>query len=270
MDTRNFNTRDPSVKRILTEIKEFEKNPNPDYYASPLEDNIFEWHFTIRGAPSTPFSSGLYHGTISLPAEYPFKPPHITLSTPNGRFEVNTRICLTISAHHPEHWQPSWSIRTVLVALIAFMETKAEGIGSLECDETVRRRLAKDSVNWKCAVCKKRNDEILVAKSEEELSQEGRKEEEKEKGKEEDKEEGKEKKKEEEEEVKVEVVVVEKRVEEIRNEVVRNNGGSSGVVMSSRSGDLGRGGMDWSKNIMMTVFILILALLINKYTHVLW
>lgn len=28
---------------------------------------------------------------------------------PNGRFEVGKKICLSISGHHPETWQPSWS-----------------------------------------------------------------------------------------------------------------------------------------------------------------
>lgn len=56
------------------------------------------------------------------------KPPNIVLLTPNGRFEVGTKICLSISAHHPESWQPSWSIRTVLVALIGFLPTKDNGI----------------------------------------------------------------------------------------------------------------------------------------------
>ncbi|KAG9450582.1 hypothetical protein H6P81_010547 [Aristolochia fimbriata] len=31
------------------------------------------------------------------------------LQEPNGRFETQTKICLSISNHHPEHWQPSWS-----------------------------------------------------------------------------------------------------------------------------------------------------------------
>ena len=75
---------------------------------------------------------GIYHGRIILPAEYPFKPPSFTLLTPNGRFELNTKICLSISSHHPEHWQPSWSIRTALTALIAFMPSPGQGaIGSL-------------------------------------------------------------------------------------------------------------------------------------------
>ena len=52
--------------------------------------------------------------------------------TPNGRFETNTKICLSISSYHPEHWQPSWSMRTALTALIAFLPTHGQGaIGSL-------------------------------------------------------------------------------------------------------------------------------------------
>ncbi len=56
--------------------------------------------------------------------------------TQNGRFETGVKICLSISSHHPEHWQPSWSMRTALTALIAFMPTPGNGaIGSM-----VRRR----------------------------------------------------------------------------------------------------------------------------------
>lgn len=37
---------------------------------------------------------------------------------PNGRFETNKKICLSISGHHPESWQPSWSLRTAMLAII--------------------------------------------------------------------------------------------------------------------------------------------------------
>ncbi len=112
---------------------------------------------------------GIYHGRIVLPAEYPFKPPTFSFLTvrrcwlhlcqlyvclmrftrhiqPNGRFEVNTKICLSISTHHPEHWQPSWSIRTALVALAAFFPTKTDGaIGALSYSAEERRALAAAS-----------------------------------------------------------------------------------------------------------------------------
>lgn len=120
-----------------------QSNPSDDFMSLPLEENIFEWQFAIRGPGDTEFEGGIYHGRIQLPAEYPFKPPSFMLLTPNGRFETQTKICLSISNHHPEHWQPSWSVRTALVALIAFMPTNPNGaLGSLDYKKDERRALA--------------------------------------------------------------------------------------------------------------------------------
>ncbi|KAK8478243.1 hypothetical protein V6N13_069954 [Hibiscus sabdariffa] len=138
-----YNLKNPAVKRILQEVKEMQSNPSDDFMSLPLEENIFEWQFAIRGPRDSEFEGGIYHGRIQLPAEYPFKPPSFMLLTPNGRFETQTKICLSISNHHPEHWQPSWSVRTALVALIAFMPTSPNGaLGSLEYTKEERRALA--------------------------------------------------------------------------------------------------------------------------------
>ncbi|KAJ1460323.1 ubiquitin-conjugating enzyme/RWD-like protein [Pelagophyceae sp. CCMP2097] len=123
----------PAVRRIQADIRELAANPTSEYHAAPLEDSLFEWHFTVRGPQGTDFQGGVYHGRISLPAEYPFKPPSIMLLTPSGRFETNKKICLSISAHHPEHWQPAWGIRTIIEALVAFFPTPADSaIGALQ------------------------------------------------------------------------------------------------------------------------------------------
>ena len=53
--------------------------PTYEYAAKPLEDNLFEWHFTFRGPESSEFEGGIYHGRIILPPEYPMKPPSIIL-----------------------------------------------------------------------------------------------------------------------------------------------------------------------------------------------
>jgi len=149
-----YNVNNPSIKRILREVKEMEAEPSNQYTAAPLEENLFEWHFTIRGPAGTEFEGGLYHGRIILPPEYPFKPPNIVLLNHSGRFEVGTKICLSISSYHPEHWQPSWSIRTVLVALISFMPTKGEGaIGAIDYPPEERRKFAAKSVNFICEKC---------------------------------------------------------------------------------------------------------------------
>ncbi|XP_073134456.1 ubiquitin-conjugating enzyme E2 32 [Henckelia pumila] len=146
MAEEKFNRKNPAVKRILQELKEMQSNPSDDFMSLPLEENIFEWQFAIRGPRDSEFEGGVYHGRIQLPAEYPFKPPSFMLLTPNGRFETQTKICLSISNHHPEHWQPCWSVRTALVALIAFMPTSPNGaLGSLDYPIEERRKLAVKS-----------------------------------------------------------------------------------------------------------------------------
>jgi len=100
----------------------------------------------------------LYHGKVILPLEYPLKPPDIIFLTPNGRFEVGKKICLTISSHHAESWRPSWSVRTALLAIIAFMPTRGDGaIASLDWPAQERKRLATQSLAWKCSKCNSYN-----------------------------------------------------------------------------------------------------------------
>ncbi|XP_075993406.1 ubiquitin-conjugating enzyme E2 J1 [Genypterus blacodes] len=148
-----YNLKSPAVKRLMKEAAEL-RDPTEHYHAQPLEDNLFEWHFSVRGPPDSDFDGGVYHGRIVLPPEYPMKPPSIILLTPNGRFEVGKKICLSISGHHPETWQPSWSIRTALIAIIGFMPTKGEGaIGSLDYTPEERKALAKKSQDFCCESC---------------------------------------------------------------------------------------------------------------------
>ncbi|XP_039603929.1 ubiquitin-conjugating enzyme E2 J1 isoform X2 [Polypterus senegalus] len=148
-----YNRKSPAVKRLMKEAAEL-RDPTEHYHAQPLEDNLFEWHFTVRGPPDSDFDGGIYHGRIVLPPEYPMKPPSIILLTPNGRFEVGKKICLSISGHHPETWQPSWSIRTALIAIIGFMPTRGEGaIGSLDYTPEERKMLAKKSQDYCCESC---------------------------------------------------------------------------------------------------------------------
>lgn len=143
-----------AIRRIKADMKELNFQKSPNYHAFPLEDNMFEWHFTIRGPPNTEFCDGIYHGRIILPAEYPFKPPNFIFLTPNGRFQCNQKICLSFTSYHQELWQPAWGIRTMLEAIISFLPTPVDGaIGGLERSKEERIRLAKESHNFVCNVC---------------------------------------------------------------------------------------------------------------------
>ena len=162
MSKEKVNKNCPGVKRLMREAAELAE-PTEHYYAAPLEDNLFEWHFTVRGQEGSSFEGGLYHGRIMFPPEYPLKPPSVMLLTPNGRFEINRKICLSMSEYHPETWQPSWSIRTVLLAIVGFMPTPGKGaIGALDWTDAERKKLALQSVKWSCKGCGADNRDVLL------------------------------------------------------------------------------------------------------------
>lgn len=157
-----YNTNSASVKRLMRESKEM-REATELYYCQPTEEDLFEWHFTIRGPVATEFENGIYHGRIILPVEYPMKPPSIILLTESGRFKTNEKICLSISGHHVETWTPTWGIRTALLAIIGFMETPGEGaLGSLDYPAEERRILAKKSLSYVCPKCAVANSELLL------------------------------------------------------------------------------------------------------------
>ncbi|KAG9100391.1 hypothetical protein FRC06_004167 [Ceratobasidium sp. 370] len=165
MATRSsHNKNNSAVKRILQEAKELQNDPSYEYSAGPLENDIFEWHATLRGAPDTEFEGGLYHCRVLLPAEYPFRPPSIMLLTPNGRFELNKKICISFTNYHEELWQPAWGVRTAIIGLQGFFPHKGEaavGVGALEYPISERKRLAALSRDWYCPDCQQTNLESL-------------------------------------------------------------------------------------------------------------
>lgn len=146
----------PSTRRLMKEATDLTTNPSPHFTASPISDsNLYDWHFTLAGPPPpSPYAHGIYHGRILFPPTYPLRPPSFRFLTPTGRFEVNREICLSISGHHEESWQPAWGVRTALVALRSFMDGDARGqVGGVDLGDGERRVLAGESRRWRCGVC---------------------------------------------------------------------------------------------------------------------
>ena len=131
------------------------KDPSEDFVANPIKDDMFCWHFTIRGPPDTEFEGGLYHGIIKLPMSYPNRPPNIMFLTPNGRFDINMDVCLSMTKYHKEEWQAAWTIRSMLEAIIAFFPVREDhdAIGALESSVENRKYYAKQSLKYKCDIC---------------------------------------------------------------------------------------------------------------------
>jgi len=141
-----------AAARLRKDYSRIMKDPVPFITAHPHPSNILEWHYVVTGPPGSSYENGVYHGKLVFPPEYPFKPPSIYMLTPNGRFSVNTRLCLSISDFHPDTWNPAWSVSTILTGLLSFMLESAPTLGSIEASDRERRNLAQRSLeyNLKC------------------------------------------------------------------------------------------------------------------------
>lgn len=117
----------------------------PHIQAHPVPSNLLEWHFVLEGAKGTDFEGGCYHGKLVFPPNYPFKPPSISMFTPNGRFATNTKLCLSITDYHPESWNPMWSVGTILTGLLSFMYDKQPTTGSITTSTAKKQQLARES-----------------------------------------------------------------------------------------------------------------------------
>ena len=147
-----------AVKRLhkeYREIKEINESSEPlPFSVFPHPDSFLIWHFTLQGPADSVYSNGLYHGKIEFPQDYPFSPPSLFFLTPNGRFEVNVKICLTVTGFHPEQWQPAWSTRTMLVALRNHFLVEDKGsLGYLGFPPEMRQELSSKSKSFKCSDC---------------------------------------------------------------------------------------------------------------------
>ncbi|QUC15819.1 uncharacterized protein UV8b_00060 [Ustilaginoidea virens] len=109
-----------STKRITKEYAEVSQTP-PDGYTVrlPNDSSIHTWHLTLAPPPSTPYHPGRYGVLLTLPADYPFRPPAVRFVTrlyhPNVTNDALGHICLGILK--PENWKPSTRIAAVLLAL---------------------------------------------------------------------------------------------------------------------------------------------------------
>lgn len=140
----------PTAARLKKELGAIAQDPPPFVNVCCRDSNILAWSFLIQGPPETPYEGGWYWGHLDVPKDYPFSPPLIRMATPNGRFQADSWLCQTLVDFHPEGWQPSWNISSLLVALLSLMCEDAYTPGAIHpptTDES-KRSLARESLEW--------------------------------------------------------------------------------------------------------------------------
>ncbi|KAI9188670.1 ubiquitin-conjugating enzyme E2 E1 [Blastocladiella emersonii ATCC 22665] len=109
-----------ATKRIQKELAEITASPPPNCSAGPKGDNLYEWTATIQGPQGSPYEGGLFFLQISMPPEYPFRPPKVTFQTKIYHCNINSAggICLDILKNS---WSPALTISKVLLSISSLL-----------------------------------------------------------------------------------------------------------------------------------------------------
>ena len=119
-----------------------------NFLAVPEEKDLYTWHYLVFGLQDCPFEGGFYWGKLIFPRDYPWKPPRILMLTPNGRFEINQPICTSFSDYHPESWDPSWNVQTIVLGLISFMLSEEMTAGGIRTSVGKKKEFAAASLEF--------------------------------------------------------------------------------------------------------------------------
>ena len=111
-----------TLKRIKTELDEFNKSPPEGCYAGPVDDNdIYNWQATIMGPPGSPYENDIFFLNVRFPSDYPFKPPKCTFTTSIYHPNIDRNGWITLDILW-DQWSPALSISKVLSTIRALLK----------------------------------------------------------------------------------------------------------------------------------------------------
>ena len=108
------------IKRLTRELQDIQKNDIPNMSAGPINNNLFEWNAVILGPCDTPYEGGIFYLNISIPSNYPFKPPTVIFKTKIYHPNINSagNICLDILK---DQWNAALTISKILLSICSLL-----------------------------------------------------------------------------------------------------------------------------------------------------
>lgn len=112
-------------RRIQREFLLFNNDPIENCSGGPICDNdLYNWQVTIMGPIDSPYCGGIFFINIKYPREYPFRAPQFVMTT--RIFHPNVyekgKICCCVFGQDGNDWNPAWTIREALSAIIESMK----------------------------------------------------------------------------------------------------------------------------------------------------
>lgn len=148
-----------AVKRLLADLDEVIHSPLASVVALPMDDDMFEWHCSIRGPAGSLYAGVIFHVILQFPENYPFKPPTLHFCSFIEHPHVfGNYVCLDMlqeaqfgSAEETNKpytgWSSAYSVQSILLQLQAFLFDEAKS------DRAAVQKATLSAQRFKCDTC---------------------------------------------------------------------------------------------------------------------
>ena len=150
-----------SLKRLLHDYEEIKNQvvPIPGVSASPLDDDMYEWHGNIKSLVDNIYKGAVLHFSFSFPRDYPLSPPTVHLlnkdfTHPNVL--EGGRICLDMFEKKDRDykgWKSGYTVLSILLELQSFFFDVDEHFLTEENKLKIKDQLIAMS-EFNCPSCK--------------------------------------------------------------------------------------------------------------------
>jgi len=116
-------------------------------------EDVRVWYIMMTNLLGTDdeFASGEYIIKLTMPVEFPNKPPSFVCLTPNGLYDIGGKICISIGEFHSQRYKPSEGILGFCTSVISgFLDWKTLGNGIRLTSTTLeqKKKYARNSAAY--------------------------------------------------------------------------------------------------------------------------
>ena len=136
------------VKKLMKDYEDIHKNPIENVKVACKDNDLYQCYCLFHGLKDE-YEGGEYVLHIKLSPNHPMEPPDFFFLTPNGRFEINKKLCFSNSGYHSETWSPMWNLRTIILGFLSFfLEKQSSGIGHIAIPDSEKKKMANNSKEY--------------------------------------------------------------------------------------------------------------------------
>jgi ubiquitin-protein ligase len=141
---------DKATNRVSNELKNLQDTPVPGVTIAPVGNELFHLEGTVIGPAGSPYESGSFKITITIPPTYPFTEPLVIMTTPIYHPGVGVdekdkgQVCM--EGLLGKKWAPTLRIRHILEGFPALLSDPKRSANPLRSDLAIE--LATDPTTF--------------------------------------------------------------------------------------------------------------------------